>query len=79
MLISFINAVLVDSGWEPIISGYLKLEGTEDEKMKILLNDKENATAHEKYKNFNQDDQLRLAYESRQRWIRDYKLQNETS
>ena len=51
---------------------YLKLEGTEDEKMKILLKDREIAAAHEKYKKFNQDDKIRLAYESRQRWIRDH-------
>lgn len=52
---------------------YLKNEGQEDEKMKILLNENENIErAHEKYIAFTKDEELLDAYEAHMKWKKDY-------
>ncbi|MEA1967914.1 MAG: Rpn family recombination-promoting nuclease/putative transposase [Thermodesulfobacteriota bacterium] len=52
---------------------YLKNEGTEDEKMKILLNEnQEIKKAHEQYLAFTNDEELVDAYEAHMKWQRDF-------
>ncbi|MEA2060751.1 MAG: Rpn family recombination-promoting nuclease/putative transposase [Thermodesulfobacteriota bacterium] len=52
---------------------YLKNEGTEDEKMKVLLDENENIEkAHEMYIAFTRDEELIEAYEAREKWKKDY-------
>ncbi|MEA2059762.1 MAG: Rpn family recombination-promoting nuclease/putative transposase [Thermodesulfobacteriota bacterium] len=52
---------------------YLKNEGTEDEKMKVLLNENEHIEkAHERYIAFTRDEELLEAYEAREKWRKDY-------
>ena len=52
---------------------YLKTEGTEDEKMKVLLNENEHIEkAHDRYIAFTRDEELLEAYEAREKWKKDY-------
>ena len=52
---------------------YLKNEGKENEKMKILLNENRNIEiAHEKYIAFTKDEELIDAYEAHIKWKKDY-------
>jgi len=51
---------------------YLKYEGREEEKMKILLKDNDINKAHKAYKRFTEDERLREIYEARMKSKRDY-------
>jgi len=52
---------------------FLKNEGMEDKKMKVLLNENENIEqAHKRYIAFTRDEELLDAYEAREKWKKDY-------
>lgn len=51
---------------------YLKYEGKEEEKMKILLKDNDINKAHKAYKRFTEDERLREIYEARMKYKLDY-------
>ena len=51
---------------------YLKYEGKEEEKMKILLTDTDINKAHKVYKHFTEDERLREIYEARMKSKLDY-------
>jgi len=51
---------------------YLKYEGKEEERMKILLKDHDINKAHKAYKHFTEDERLREIYEARMKSKRDH-------